>query len=273
LSGVSGAGLSPAQTISPIPSAASRSASTAAPGFVAAPIALPAASNAVFASPATPAASSSAFVGSGLGCHGARSGSGGRGTGVTSNRTVARSTPVVLEALDEPALPQRLGAVERLRVDPRGQPPELLLGAGRGQRAVAQVVLEVEVGIVDPERATGLERRVRELLPVAGDQVEAAAEVLEDVHEGGRRTLEDRDRADVHVRIGVLLVQEGRVNGGQAIEVLLRHGPPLPRSRRKSDFKRIPRTLRGHALSRHSAAGGGILRSLPFMASHHMQHR
>ena len=57
---------------------------------------------------------------------------------------------VVLEALDQPHLPQRLGAVELLGEDARGQVLQLLLAARRGQRGVAHVVLEVEARVVDP---------------------------------------------------------------------------------------------------------------------------
>ena len=60
---------------------------------------------------------------------------------------------LVLEALDHPDLPERLGAVQVLGEDPRGGGAQLLLCARRGHGAVAQVVAEVEVGIVDPDRA------------------------------------------------------------------------------------------------------------------------
>ena len=43
---------------------------------------------------------------------------------------------------------------------------------GRRQRGVAHVVLEVEARVVDPQRPAGLERRERELLAVARDEVQ-----------------------------------------------------------------------------------------------------
>ena len=46
----------------------------------------------------------------------------------------------VLEALDQPQLPQRLRAVELLGEEARGEVAELLLAAGRGKRGVAHVV-------------------------------------------------------------------------------------------------------------------------------------
>ena len=139
---------------------------------------------------------------------------------------------VALEALDEPHLPQRLGAVERLRVDPRGERAQLRLRAGRRQRGVAHVVLEVEAGVVDPQRTAGLDGREGELLAEARDEVEPRADVVREVVVGGRRSLEDHHRADVHVRDRPFLGHERRVDGGQAISVLLRHGtqPTAPRS-------------------------------------------
>ena len=43
---------------------------------------------------------------------------------------------VVVEALDQPQLPERLAAVELLGEDPRGQVPQLLLGARRPERGL-----------------------------------------------------------------------------------------------------------------------------------------
>ena len=80
------------------------------------------------------ARAAAASLGSGCGSHGRTGGVSPTGTGFASNRTVARSTPeiavdervvrladqreaVALEALHEPHLPQRLGAVELLGED------------------------------------------------------------------------------------------------------------------------------------------------------------
>jgi len=43
----------------------------------------------------------------------------------------------------------------------------------------------------------------------------------------------------VHMGVGVLLVQEGRVHGGQSVEMLLRHGASPVVSARCSNVKRI----------------------------------
>ena len=67
---------------------------------------------------------------------------------------------VAVEPLDQPQLPERLGAVELLGEDPRREVAQLLLGARRRQRGVAHVVVEVEEGVVDPDRPA-LARRGR----------------------------------------------------------------------------------------------------------------
>ena len=137
---------------------------------------------------------------------------------------------IALQALDQPVLPQRLGSIQPLGRDPRGEQQQLLLGPRLGQRRVADVVGEVEVRIVDPQRTSGLQRRRGELLAVAGDQVQPAADVVGELVEVGRGPFEDQDPADVHVRGATLLMQERRIGGGQTIEMLL-HGRSLWRRR------------------------------------------
>jgi hypothetical protein len=82
---------------------------------------------------------------------------------------------------------------------------------------VANVVLEIEVGIVDPQRSPGVERRRRQLLPVPGHQVQTAANVVEYVGELWRRPLEQEHRADVHVRLRSLLMKEGSIDGCESV--------------------------------------------------------
>ena len=60
---------------------------------------------------------------------------------------------VVLEPVDQPQLPQRLGPVEALGEGAGGEVAQLLLAAGGGEGGVADVVVEVQVGVVDPDRA------------------------------------------------------------------------------------------------------------------------
>ena len=77
---------------------------------------------------------------------------------------------VALEALDEPDLPERLVAVELLGEHAAGEVPQLLLGAGGGERGRAHVVAQVQVRVVDPLRAALAERHEGEPLAVARHQ-------------------------------------------------------------------------------------------------------
>jgi hypothetical protein len=96
--------------------------------------------------------------------------------GLREHREPARS-----EALDEPQLPQRLGAVEGLGEDPAGEVEQRPLRAGRRQPGVADVEGEVEARIVDPQRPSGVQRRGRELLPVARDEAQARLDVRQEL--------------------------------------------------------------------------------------------
>ena len=123
----------------------------------------------------------------------------------------------VVQALDQPQLPERLAAVELLGEDPRRQVAQLLVGAGRRQRGLAHVVLEVEVRVVDPDRPALVERHGAQLLAEARHQVQARGDVVAELLVGGRRALEDDRAGDVHVRARPLHVQEGRVQPGQPV--------------------------------------------------------
>ncbi len=124
---------------------------------------------------------------------------------------------VSLEALGEPHLPERLGSVELLGEDPRREDPQLLLRAGRRQRSLAHVVVEIEVGVVDPDRPALAEGDEAQLLAEAGDEVEAGADVLAELVLAGRRSLEDRGRGDVHVGAVSLHVQERAIEPGKPV--------------------------------------------------------
>ena len=154
----------------------------------------------------------------------------------------------VLEALDDPDLPERLGAVELLRHDPPDQLAQLALAPGGGQRGVAQVVLDVEVGVVHPDRPPQLEGDEADLLAVAGDEVELGLDHGHDVGVRRRRALEDRHRGDVHVGHVVLDVEERRVQGAQAVRT---HRPSLRGSSARTRYYRAVPDLPG------SAGGGG----------------
>ena len=101
-----------------------------------------------------------------------------------------------------------LRAVELLGEDPRREVAQLLLGAGRRQRGLAHVVVEVEVGVVDPDRPALVEGDEAQLLAEARHQVQARLDVVAELVVGGRRALEDDRRGDVHVGAGPLHVEE-----------------------------------------------------------------
>ena len=93
---------------------------------------------------------------------------------------------------------------------------------GLGQRGVAHVVVEVEARVVDPERPAHLEAREGELLAVARHERQPRLDVRAELVARRRRSLEDHERADVHVRGLLLLVEEGGVDRAQAVLVALR---------------------------------------------------
>ena len=90
-----------------------------------------------------------------------------------------REVLATLEALHDPHLPERLRAIEVLRHDPRSEAFQLALVPWPRQRRVSDVVMNVEVGIVDPHGMV-LERDERQALAVARDQVEPRVHVAAD---------------------------------------------------------------------------------------------
>ncbi len=76
----------------------------------------------------------------------------------------------VLEPLDRPQLPERLATVEVLGEHPPGQVPQLLGASRLRDRGAADVIQDLEVGVVDPHRTTQLHGYEAHALPVAGDE-------------------------------------------------------------------------------------------------------
>ena len=126
---------------------------------------------------------------------------------------------VALEPVDERELPQRLRAVQSLGEQPAREVLQLLLAARRRQAGVAQVVAQVEVRIVDPDRPALVERDVGEALAEARDEVQARLDQLAQLVVGRRRSVEDGDGRDVQTRPGLLEVQERRVECRDAVTV------------------------------------------------------
>ena len=141
---------------------------------------------------------------------------------------------VVGETFDHPQLPERLSAVELLRHDASGESLQLRVVARTRQRRVADVVGQVEVIVVDPDRLVE-DRDPAETLPVARHEVQAARDVSADTVDvyaavGGseRRRLEEDEAAEVHVAVRILEVEEGAILGGDALVESHRAGGSRP---------------------------------------------
>ena len=126
---------------------------------------------------------------------------------------------VLLEALDDPQLPQGTGAVQRGAGDLPGHLAQLAAAAGGGAADAADVEVQVEVRVLDPERVRQVERHLAEPAGERRHQVEPASdellEVLERVAAGDGAGVQHHRHGHVHVVGGVLQVQEGRIEPGQ----------------------------------------------------------
>ena len=127
---------------------------------------------------------------------------------------------------------------------------------GRGERGVAQVVLDVEVRVVDPDGPAELEGHESHLLAVARHEVELGVDHLDHVGEGRRRSFEDRHRGDVHVRDVVLDVEERGVQGAQPVRA---HTPSL---RGPPAGRLLPRCRRPRGSGRSAGEGAGAVASV-----------
>jgi hypothetical protein len=138
--------------------------------------------------------------------------------------TTSGELAVALEPLHQPQLPQRLRAVEPLGEDPPGELSELIDRPRPWQRRVADVIVDVEAGIVDPEWTAHLEGGERELLPVARHQMQPRLDCRDQLVAIGRRPLEDHHRAHVHMGGLVLLREERRIHRAEPILMPRGHG-------------------------------------------------
>src|SRR5205807_8893453 len=111
------------------------------------------------------------------------------------------------QSLDRPDLPERLAAVEVLGEDAGGRAAELVAAARRGKGGVAEVVGEVEVGIIHPHRAAQAERYEANLLAIARDEAQLARDHLLEPLERPPPPLEDAHAADVHRVVRTLDLQ------------------------------------------------------------------
>ena len=129
-----------------------------------------------------------------------------------------------LEPLDHVHLPERAVRVELAAHDPGHEGVELGLSSGRGQAGPAQVVVEVEVRIVDPDRVVQPEGHPEGALAQRGDQVQALLNDPADLRVAGRRReqraralgrVEHQRHADVHRRGRRLQREEGGIHADE----------------------------------------------------------
>jgi hypothetical protein len=141
-----------------------------------------------------------------------------RNAGLAVNRGVVdlrvEADPAIGETLDHVELPERPAAVEQARMEPRGERLELGERARLRQHQIADVVVDVDVVVVNPDRIREVERHQRELAREDRREVHALRDVVLDrlvpVAAVVGRRLEQVQAADVHRHLGAFQVQERR---------------------------------------------------------------
>ena len=140
-------------------------------------------------------------------------------------------SPAAVGEFEDCDLPERLGAIEPLRVILPGPLHELVAAARRMQAGREDVALDPEIAVLLPGGPVQAARPgVGEPLGVARQVGQPGDHVPADLLQRGspaRVWLEDHDPADVHVGalVDLLQLEEGRVEGGE----LLAHDLPRPR--------------------------------------------
>ena len=136
------------------------------------------------------------------------------------------------QAVDEVDLPQRAVAIERAGEDAGDGLGEPAVVARRRDGGLADVEVQVEVGVLDPVRQVDAERHARETPLQRRQEVDALADEpaevgdLERAARRGRRVV-DREAADVPVGARGLHGQELRVQRRELAHP--RHLPGVPR--------------------------------------------
>ena len=139
---------------------------------------------------------------------------------------------VVLEPLDDPGLPQRLAAIERHRGDLGGDLCQLSSSTRRRAGDPTHVTVELEVGILDPDRVVELERHFDEPSAERRHDLQPVRHVLlepvERVAVAHRGHVVDADERDLHVARSGLEVEERGVHARQPFHSALPWSPVLP---------------------------------------------
>ena len=136
--------------------------------------------------------------------------------------------PAVGQALDDVGLPERPAPIEGTPDDPGDDLGELVVTPGRRHAGVADVEVEVEVGILDPVGVVEAERHLAETAPQRLEEMEPALDLRPP---GGERVVVgvvlglgvDREAGDVAELRARFHVQERGVEAGQLL-----HGPLPP---------------------------------------------
>jgi hypothetical protein len=121
------------------------------------------------------------------------------------------------QAFNEVHLPQRLVAIEPFCEQTARESGKLRVLAWAGERRVAEVVANIEVWIVYPNRSALLEGHERQSLAIARNTVQARLKEAEELVVAWRLSRENHHRSDVHVRAAALKVQKGGVEPREAI--------------------------------------------------------
>ena len=185
-------------------------------------------------------------------------------------------------ALDHPDLPQRLGPVELAAGDVAGQVGQFEETPGRGDGGAADVVVDVEVGVVHPHRVAQAERDLDQQPSEHGRLVGARGDLGlhlgERVAAGHGGRVEHGDHLHVHVEGGRLEVEEAGVEAAQRF-----HRPPSssggpPPSGRRPDhdatgrhvpYRRVGPSRPGGRTGRRARRAGGTDRAPRRGASGH----
>jgi hypothetical protein len=130
----------------------------------------------------------------------------------------------VVEPLDHIGFPERPAAVEQARMQPRDIFLELLEGSRARQDHMANVVVEVDVLVVDPDRIGQVEGHQRELALEHRREMDARGHVtlhvLVVVAVVALGQIEDLQAAHMHRHLGRFEMQERSVHSAQVIHRL-----------------------------------------------------
>ena len=127
----------------------------------------------------------------------------------------------VFEALDHPHFPERTVAVQLSTDDVGHEIPELAHAARRGEGGAAEVIVDVEFGVVDPDRMAETQRYLDQTAledghlgnPVDDELANPAIRITT----GHGRRIENAHHGHVHVQRRRLHVQETGVEPGQSL--------------------------------------------------------